>query len=732
MNKTHYNKTISMKPIEKLEKEEEKVDKKDKKEFNLCFYVYQGKLTSIVEVFNHQLIKDSIKLVKESVTDKKRNPLQIAAFLNFPNIFLYLLTFGAEPGDIDEDQQSTWHILGYRGHTRIMGILLNHIRYILKQTSLEKIDSIKKEYGFSNLDIVKGKLSKAVYLTEVNIHKFQQLQTKIKKEATRLIDEFIDKLTKYLSAKDKNDQTPLHLAAMSKFSLSHEIINIILEFNFFKLDESWEDYLSIFSELQSLEIKKERMNQDPRRAQRIERELLTLLGEETIQNYLIKYYNEKKKLMLKELINIEDNNGDNLLHICSFHGNYKIIKRLIYYGGKRQVQKKNKEIQIPVDLAKDNKVRNVLTNLNEAAKASNNKDIEELVNFGKDINEKLSIFSLAPIHKIIESKNDKKHEVLKNMLLLGSDPNIKDSNGWTALHYACQYGDLESVKILIESKADKNAFSNNKRTPLHLAAKMDRFDIVNYLIDTILSKDPGINKKYLNAKDDHGCTPSHLAAKEGNTKCLESLLSKGADLYAVDSFGWNILHYASFHAHKDTIRFICKYDADYDILQKTKNTQNKLPIEILSDYNLKPYFISLWHAAREGDLDMTKNLILNENQNVNGPTYFEQNTPLHLAVLNNHYLEVRLLLKNNADPNLKNKKDLLPYDYASKMSDPIKKIFKESKDIDRDTFDLRNIIKEVTKKSDDIVNSTVCEKNHHLRVWKANDFNEKIIKELKK
>ena len=86
MNKTHYNKTISMKPIEKLEKEEEKVDKKDKKEFNLCFYVYQGKLTSIVEVFNHQLIKDSIKLVKESVTDKKRNPLQIAAFFISFNI----------------------------------------------------------------------------------------------------------------------------------------------------------------------------------------------------------------------------------------------------------------------------------------------------------------------------------------------------------------------------------------------------------------------------------------------------------------------------------------------------------------------------------------------------------------------------------------------------------------------------------------------------------------------
>ena len=122
MDKTHYNKIISMKPIEKLVEN-------DKKDFDLCFYVYQGKLTSIVEVFNHQPIIKSIKLVQDSVTDKNRNPLQISAFLNFTNIFLYLLTFKADPGKIDDDLQSTWHILGYRGHTRIMGILLNHMRY---------------------------------------------------------------------------------------------------------------------------------------------------------------------------------------------------------------------------------------------------------------------------------------------------------------------------------------------------------------------------------------------------------------------------------------------------------------------------------------------------------------------------------------------------------------------------------------------------------------------------
>ena len=126
---------------------------------------------------------------------------------------------------------------------------------------------------------------------------------------------------------------------MSKFSLSHEIINQIIEFNFFILDESWEDYLTIFSELQSLEIKVERMNQDPRSCQRIEKELIMILGENVIKKDLTNYYKKKKKTMVQKLINIQDTNGDNLLHICSYHGNYKIINKLIYYGAKKQISK---------------------------------------------------------------------------------------------------------------------------------------------------------------------------------------------------------------------------------------------------------------------------------------------------------------------------------------------------------------------------------------------------------
>ncbi len=59
--------------------------------------------------------------------------------------------------------------------------------------------------------------------------------------------------------------------------------------------------------------------------------------------------------------------------------------------------------------------------------------------FGEDINEKRSIFSQTPIHKIIENDDKKgnKSQVLKELLDMGADPNIKDLNCWSALHYAC-------------------------------------------------------------------------------------------------------------------------------------------------------------------------------------------------------------------------------------------------------------------------------------------------------
>ena len=247
---------------------------------------------------------------------------------------------------------------------------------------------------------------------------------------------------------------------------------------------------------------------------------------------------------------------------------------------------------------------------------------------------------------------------------MGADPNIKDSNGWSALYYACDLGDFESVKTLIESNAIIDTYSNNQRIPLHLALYKNYPKIVR--IFNLKGSNP-------NYKDELRCTPMYLAAKEGYTECIKYLLNYNGDLYSVDFRGWNILHYAAFHGNKDTVRFLCMYDADFDKLKNTRNSQNKLPIEIVRDPSVKQYFMTIFQAAKEGNLDMTKNLINKDNSNLNKQTTFLRNTALHLAVLNAHYLEVKLLIGKGCNIDLRNKDEIVPSECFQLMFRAIKK-----------------------------------------------------------
>ena len=125
-----------------------------------------------------------------------------------------------------------------------------------------------------------------------------------------------------------------------------------------------------------------------------------------------------------------------------------------------------------------------------------------------------------------------------------------------------------------------------------------------------------------------------------------------------------------------------------------------------------------------------KKNLLNEGEDINEQSHFELNTPLHLAVINNHYLEVKLLIENNCVPDKENRDGLEPYHYAAAMNGPIRNIYDISEDLERDTMDLREIIRSMVDRVDGVIDSMVCIKNWKLRVWTALDFNIKIIKLL--
>ena len=79
---------------------------------------------------------------------------------------------------------------------------------------------------------------------------------------------------------------------------------------------------------------------------------------------------------------------------------------------------------------------------------------------------------------------------------------------------------------------------------------------------------------------------------------------------------------------------------------------------------------------------------------------------------------------------MKNKDGIEPYHFAFAMNGPIKNISDISEDLERDTMDLREIVRNMIDRDDTIIDSMVCTKNWKLRVQTALDFNIKIIKLL--
>uniref|UniRef100_A0A3B3VP07 Transient receptor potential cation channel, subfamily A, member 1b n=1 Tax=Poecilia latipinna TaxID=48699 RepID=A0A3B3VP07_9TELE len=145
--------------------------------------------------------------------------------------------------------------------------------------------------------------------------------------------------------------------------------------------------------------------------------------------------------------------------------------------------------------------------------------------------------------------------------------NCEDNEGCTPLHYACRLGIHDSVKNMLglSGQVGLACKSKDKKSALHFAAQYGRINTCHRLLESIT------DSRLLNEGDERGLTPLHLASKGGHTKVVQLLLRKGA-LFHSDYKGWSCLHHAASEGYTQTMDILLS--ANPKLLDKTDEDGN--------------------------------------------------------------------------------------------------------------------------------------------------------------
>ena len=126
---------------------------------------------------------------------------------------------------------------------------------------------------------------------------------------------------------------------------------------------------------------------------------------------------------------------------------------------------------------------------------------------------------------------------------------FQKQNGPTAMHFACKHGSNEIVDCLLAAKAKVNIRDSNGWYAIHCASYYDHPTI----LEKFLARDASQIDMVTQNKSKE--TPLQLAASSGALKTTKILLKNGASYTKTTTKGDNVIHLAALNGHNNIVKF---------------------------------------------------------------------------------------------------------------------------------------------------------------------------------
>ncbi|CAF3407987.1 unnamed protein product [Rotaria sp. Silwood1] len=246
-----------------------------------------------------------------------------------------------------------------------------------------------------------------------------------------------------------------------------------------------------------------------------------------------------------------------------------------------------------------------------------------------------------------------------NHQLLSILDQIENKNQRSIFLIAVQTGSIEMCSLLLTHPCIRwDTIDKQRMNAFHIAAQNNHYELITFLcnhiqqsarlqsirshsnsITTIIDSDrsnieqiSSILHLYIDAQNEDGKTPLHLASEQGHISSIEILLKYGANALIENYLGQLPLHVAAQNGHSQCVGLLIKFCTKYMTELQSLLSRRQLPIMIACQYG----FVDIVKLLISQNIGINYELNSNDNKEEN---------PLEIAIKYRQHETVHVLLE---------------------------------------------------------------------------------------